>query len=142
MPDPRTSPPFEMTPQGPRPRSANHSPLMRALTHTQQGEVVNACPFGCPNEDLDDHGYCRHLVGFTVPGDEKHYEPMVETVRGRVVKVDRDRRATGAEDQDGPVYKEGKARYEEVKKGDELRWITVSARVYRDVDRQKAVKAG
>ena len=31
------------------------------------GGKVSYCPFGCKSEsdDLDDHGYCRHLVGFT-----------------------------------------------------------------------------
>lgn len=32
-------------------------------------EIVNHCPFGCRDEDLDGStGYCRHLVGFTNDG--------------------------------------------------------------------------
>ena len=29
------------------------------------GAVKNHCPCGCTNESLDEHGYCKHLVGFT-----------------------------------------------------------------------------
>lgn len=29
------------------------------------GNVSNYCPFGCRLEDLDENGYCEHLVGFT-----------------------------------------------------------------------------
>lgn len=28
----------------------------------------NHCPFGCEVSELDDHGYCDHLVGFTNDG--------------------------------------------------------------------------
>jgi hypothetical protein len=49
-------------------------------------QVVNACPFGCLDENLDEHGYCCHLVGFT--NDKKLMEPMVLDWRGkRVVQV-------------------------------------------------------
>jgi hypothetical protein len=40
-----------------------------------QDEVVNYCPFGCEKEDLDDHGYCEHLIGFK-NGKSKKYEPI------------------------------------------------------------------
>jgi hypothetical protein len=28
----------------------------------------NHCPFGCTGTDLDENGYCHHLVGYAVPG--------------------------------------------------------------------------
>lgn len=27
--------------------------------------LQNLCPFGCEDDQLDEWGYCRHLVGFT-----------------------------------------------------------------------------
>jgi hypothetical protein len=49
------------------------SPLMRARAKSG-AKTVNACPFGCGTKDLDEHGYCYHLVGFTVPGNDKVME--------------------------------------------------------------------
>lgn len=37
--------------------------------------MVNYCPCGCTLEDLDEHGYCDHLVGFT--NDKKKYEALI-----------------------------------------------------------------
>ncbi len=37
-------------------------------------DIVNYCPFGCQKHQLSEHGYCRHLLGFT--NDEKVYEPI------------------------------------------------------------------
>lgn len=39
------------------------------------GTVVNHCPMGCALEDLDEYGYCQHLLGFTNDGK------VVETVQ-------------------------------------------------------------
>lgn len=36
--------------------------------------VQNHCPFGCKTADLEDHGYCHHLLGFT--NDRDTYEPV------------------------------------------------------------------
>lgn len=62
-----------------------------AMDKPEQGEVVNHCPFGCQGVasedapgDLDERGYCRHLVGFT--NDGKKYEPLVRNVGGQVDK--------------------------------------------------------
>ena len=63
MADPRLSSAFEMTPTGPRPRGANLSPLMAAKARAHQGEKVNACPFGCDLDGLDEHGYIRPGLG-------------------------------------------------------------------------------
>jgi hypothetical protein len=30
--------------------------------------VTNHCPFGCRDDQLDAHGYCRHLIGWTEDG--------------------------------------------------------------------------
>ncbi len=60
---------------GPQQRRANLSDLMLAKGRQAQGERLNFCPFGCAIADLDDNGYCRHLVGFTE--DRKEMEPMV-----------------------------------------------------------------
>jgi hypothetical protein len=47
-------------------RVARFSQFYRAQRKAaKQGLVVNACPFGCEHDDLDDLGYCCHLVGFT-----------------------------------------------------------------------------
>jgi len=35
--------------------------------------MVNHCPFGCADEQLDKHGWCRHLIGWTEDG--KTFEP-------------------------------------------------------------------
>ncbi len=108
---------------GPQQRKANLSPLMVAKGKASLGERVNFCKFGCTDEDLDDNGYCRHLVGFTIPGNEKLYEPMVMNEKGRrLVQVKY-------------VEKNGKSVpvYEEVQKGDKLERITNCSRVYRDV---------
>ena len=98
---------------GPQQRRANLSPLMQAKGRAHQGEKVNACPFGCEVSDLDELGYCRHLVGFT--NDGKTMEPMREGMDGR-------RKVFGKES-------------ESVLKADKLIKITVSSRVYRDVDK-------
>jgi hypothetical protein len=38
------------------------------------------CPFGCGVPELNETGYCRHLVGFT--NDGKTLEPVVDDVNG------------------------------------------------------------
>lgn len=64
---------------GPQNRRANLSPLMQAKLRASLGEKVNFCPFGCGTHDLDEQGYCRHLVGFTTDG--KSMEPLAEVDR-------------------------------------------------------------
>lgn len=79
------------------------------------GERVNFCPFGCKDEQLDDNGYCVHLVGFTTDG--KVMEPMGMDAQGK-------RKVFGSKSQ-------------EVLPDDKLVRITVSSRVYRQ-DKSKA----
>lgn len=62
-----------------------------------QGEVIvnarpNLCPFGCADTQLDDHGYCHHLVGFTdgtKDGDSTIFE-RTRKVGGRWVTGEMD----------------------------------------------------
>lgn len=55
--------------------SSAHSEAKAALEKT----VANYCPFGCQGADLDDFGYCHHLVGFT--NDRKTCEPQEKLYR-------------------------------------------------------------
>lgn len=94
---------------GPQNRKSNHSQLMVALQRKSQGEVINFCPFGCQDHQLDDHGYCGHLVGFYNGGST--YEP-------RKVRK-KDKRIIVAGDQRQPM-----------RNGFVLVRITTTARVY------------
>lgn len=40
---------------------------------------ANYCPFGCHIHDLDEYGYCYHLMGFT--NDKKTYEAVNQLYR-------------------------------------------------------------
>lgn len=116
---------------GPQQRKANLSPLMLAKQGAVSGEKVNFCPYGCTDEEIDENGYCRHLIGFTTDG--KNMEPMRYNERGlRQVIVKYVPR-------DGQPGKDAKAVpvLEPVLKTDQLVQITVSSRVYRDVDKFK-----
>jgi hypothetical protein len=62
-------------------RPDDRSRLMSAKGKAASGEKPNFCPHGCTDEELDDNGYCRHLIGFTTDG--KIMEPMVTDARGR-----------------------------------------------------------
>ena len=95
------------------------SPLMQAKADNVDGSKVNMCPFGCEDEELDDFGYCGHLVGFT--NDGKLMEPQVVNEFGRRQVVVATRREGK---KDVPVL-------EPVLKTDKLVQITTSYRVYR-----------
>ncbi len=116
-------------------RKSPLSPLMRALTGNHKGEKINFCPFGCEDGDLDDNGYCRHLIGFT--NDGKLYEPMVRRKGQRVVQVEREMSEAGLDEEGNMQYTQGPPRLLPVVKGDKLERITTSSRVYRDVDKAK-----
>lgn len=112
------------------------SELMKAKKNAKNGQVVNACPFHCKDSSLDEHGYCKHLVGITVPGDDTRFEPM-RRIKGRYqIVVPRDKVVfpllEGEEDSDKPAYEWGPPQYGKVEKGDVLVRITVSSRVYRE----------
>jgi hypothetical protein len=101
---------------GPQERKANLSRLMVSLGRASAGEKVNFCPFGCQLEDLDDLGFCYHVIGFTIPGTEKFYEPLKDPDAG------------------GRRIVDGTAKFP-VLKTDQLERITCSCRVYRDIPR-------
>lgn len=110
--DPRTTAPldrFKAVRKG-----LNHSRLMQLKAATPAGETVNVCPFGCEDHELDDRGYCGHLVGFYRGG--KTYEPrkMVPLFKGSPTKI---------EIVDG-------SKPELMKDGFQLVRITTTARVY------------
>src|SRR5262245_39366026 len=94
-------------------RMGHLSPLMRAKAKSKDGARVNACPFGCVDEDIDGLDYCHHVVGFT--SDGKTYEVFLPPgPDGRRVVDGRQRRR--------------------VERGDKL--VVIAAphcRVYRDV---------
>ena len=99
----------------PMTRRGGQSTLLAAKSRSNLGEKVNFCPHGCQVEDLDDNGYCRHLIGFT--NDGKTYEPMIVDERGRRVV-----RARG---------KDGADLRKPVRESDRLERISISSRVYR-----------
>ncbi|MES2155749.1 MAG: hypothetical protein V4510_11495 [bacterium] len=120
-------------------RKLDHlSPLMRRKAQAKKQEVVNACPYGCGVRDLDENGYCKHLVGFS--NDGRTYEPMLLVAGRRVVRVAMEEDPEGEAD---PVY--GRPLRPKplplVKPDDRLMKITTSSRVYRDVDGKGAALA-
>jgi hypothetical protein len=105
MADPRTL-------AAPQDRRNALSPLIRAMYSNTRGEKLNFCPHGCRDDELDENGYCRHLVGFTNdPKPGGVMEPMVVNDKGRRVVM-------GGSPQ-------------KVLKGDTFVQITCSYRVYR-----------
>ncbi len=86
------------------------------------GLVVNACPFGCEEHELDAEGYCKHLVGFTLPGSTNMFEPIKS-------RVDRNGKTTEYKFIDGKDP-------QTVQAGDVVEPVTVSARVYRKTQEQ------
>jgi hypothetical protein len=114
--------------QGPAQRAKRDhlSPLMRAKANSLQGEIVNACPFGCEDEELDRFGYCRHLVGFTDKVGPKDKALPAATYEPRIVLDD-------AHEDDERQMVNGRDP-QPVRKDDVLMRITSSYRVYRDVD--------
>lgn len=117
------------------PETDQRSELLKAQSRAISGKV-NACPFGCSFQQLDDHGYCRHLVGFS--NDKKTFEPMIRDPQtGRRVvrcrsKVAREISQWG--DDGKPVMMDvPHPVLDHVLPGDALVRISTSYRVYRDV---------
>lgn len=57
------------------PQVDQRSALLRAISKAR-GRVVNACPYGCQDEELDQSGYCHHLIGFTLRGNDRMFHPI------------------------------------------------------------------
>ena len=55
---------------------------MPAANVSKYVDQRNHCPLGCMDAQLDEHGYCCHLVGFTNIG--KFMETVSRNDRGRV----------------------------------------------------------
>lgn len=110
-------------------RRANHSPLMAALVKASTPSQVQACPFGCAPEDYDRHGYCAHLIGFTVPGHSRYDHTLGKTVAEKDAQYEP---VEPRKRNDGTVagwFVNGKHRRPLPEKC-QLEQITVSARVY------------
>lgn len=113
------------------PHNSKLSPLMYAKGRAKSGRKVNACPFGCKDQQIDQNGYCRHLVGFTVPGDDKYYYPMQLSAQGRRVVVPRTEKDEELScEGEEPVFKQIA---DPVREGDLLVLISNCHRVYRNV---------
>ena len=111
-------------------RKDNLSDLMRAKSRTTNGEKVNACPFGCTFTQLDENGYCHHLIGFT--NDGVNYEPMKKVAGRRVVQVATKEVGEEIDPEDGTAVKILQPVLEKIQAWDKLVQITVSSRVYRE----------
>ena len=102
-------------------RKDTRSDLMKAVTASSMSrdEPPNFCPYGCEAHELDDNGYCQHLIGFTNGGD--FYEPRAINAHGR-------------------EFVSGVAK-KPMKKGFFRERITTSARVYSRRGNPELVKA-
>lgn len=89
------------------------------------GAIKNHCPFGCSMEQLDEHGYCQHLIGFTNgskvgdPVDTVTVNPMTEMcqVNGRHNRKPKAFRGKGEEREEFSVIQPST---EVVQRGDQL----------------------
>lgn len=116
--------------QTPDIRQDPRSPLMRAKAKAAEaGGKANACPYGCTTEDIDENGYCDHLIGFST--DQKTYEPLIldnRTGRRNVQVPMVDSGKKGRDDQgEFPILKPQPV---PIPKGSTLIQITTSYRVY------------
>lgn len=107
--------------QAPMQRNPKRSPLMEAQASTTNGDIVNACQFGCETEDLDDKGFCRHMVGFADPKIPGMFHPQTP-------------RYSNDGDEVISVFTDGSNPQKLLQSDVQVR-VTNSLRVYRDVDR-------
>lgn len=109
------------------PKRDVRSTLFKAMgvARARGGQVATACPFGCTteNEDYDEHGRCRHLIGFTLKENKTTFAPL----KKREPTKNKDGKVIGAPDW---LFEDG-SDLQQVQPGDHLERITVSYRVYR-----------
>lgn len=55
---------------------------------TAAGSLINLCPFGCEDYELDERGYCHHLIGFAIDENAKEGSEM-ELARQTLKKTNR-----------------------------------------------------
>lgn len=104
---------------GPQQRKARLSKLAASQKRARAyNQIVNVCPFGCADNNVDENGYCYHLVGTS--DDKKTYEPMVLDPVRNIRVTDRRRK--------------------KLKDGDKLIRCSNNFRVYRDVEPTEADK--
>lgn len=108
------------------------SPLVLAQRKSQRDGDVNVCPFGCQKDNLDEHGYCRHLIGFT--NDTRHYEPVIMVRGKRKIFIPREKIGEAGFNEYGEAVEEqwGPPQLPKVQKDDVIVQITTSWRVYRE----------
>jgi hypothetical protein len=64
--------------------SAVLEPEVTSASEFLRTHKENHCPFHCKDEELDEYGYCYHLIGFS--NDKKTLEP-----RKPLIRLDKDR---------------------------------------------------
>ncbi len=114
-------------------RKSPLSDLMQQKAKALTGQKVNVCPFGCVMKELDEHGYCRHLVGFCelipgVPQERLLMEPMIMDNKGR--RIVQCRQVKNPAAPDGDTIPE----LDPVLPTDSLVRISTCARVYRRIE--------
>jgi hypothetical protein len=98
----------------------------------------NYCPFGCQDTDLDEYGYCHHLVGFTNNGHTAEMiRPLIRLDKEKVPydtgykSVQGGKRAVVVEKADKLVNPESKVAGQDGITRTVKKWV--STRVYRDL---------
>lgn len=111
-------------------RRDGRSKFFKLQSSLMPGNVVNACPFGCGDDQLDEKGFCYHMVGFCNSDRDgkplREYEPLCRmrmqspNQPGKIVDRGNTLMVLG-----------GKEHRQPLQKGDVLVRITNSFRVYR-----------
>jgi hypothetical protein len=118
-------------------RESQLSPLMQ---WKNAGGVPNLCPYGCPDEDLNEHGYCYHLIGFA-NCDQMGGKPKVGARVERMTVVKGKNQdyvqvhVPFKKVQVGPGKIKRVYDYDRIQKSDILHQISTSYRVYRNIPR-------
>lgn len=103
------------------PKTDRRSDYLKAKAFSG-GAVVNTCPYGCEDHQLDDRGFCKHLVG--------HSHPCGEEERPTVFSPLKYDRTLSGEIKYDVLVNDGND-IQEVLLSDELVRISVSHMVYR-----------